>query len=354
MVCKVDRRSFMKNSLLAGGVAMGIRGPEEKQLLAMLQNPTDPQQLRNQSSESKVPMGKIGDLEITRIIAGGNIISGWCHQRDLLYVSTLAGHYLTQEKQYDTMEMMEEQGINTISPDPTQLDFINEYKAERGGKMQTIVGVRQDWQYFGEPFWSDGKESGMKEWIDMSVDKGATTMYTQGGYTEHVMKTGDPKNIEIIAKAIEYIKEQGMPAGLGSHDIKVIEIADEYGIEPDYYFKTFHHDNYWSAHPREKREHWSVDSTLYKDHNKFHDNIYDLFPEKTKELMASKKKPWIAYKTLAAGSIQPMDAFEFCYKNGADFISVGMFDFQVLEDLIAAKKVLAMDEVKNRPRPWCA
>ena len=31
------------------------------------------------------------------------------------------------------------------------------------------------------------------------------------------------------------------------------------------------------------REHWSVDSTRYVDHNKFHDNIYDLFPEKTKE-----------------------------------------------------------------------
>jgi hypothetical protein len=344
----------MKNSMLAGGAAIAVRGPEEKQLLAMLQNPTDQKKLQEQSTGTDIPMGKLGNLRISRIIAGGNIISGWCHQRDLLYVSTLAGHYLTQEKQFDTMELMEEKGINTISPDPTQLDFINQYKDERGGNIQTIVGVRQDWQYFGNPFWSDGKESGFKEWIDRSVDKGATTMYTHGGYTEHVMKTGDPKKIEVIAKGIQYIKEQGMPAGLGSHDIKVIEIADEYGIEPDYYFKTFHNDNYWSAHPRETREPWSVDSTRYTDHNKFHDNIYDLFPEKTKDLMAKKNKPWIAYKTLAAGAIHPMEAFEFCFKNGVDFISVGMFDFQVIEDLIAAKKVLAMDEVKNRQRPWFA
>ena len=241
-----------------------------------------------------------------------------------------------------------------LSPDPTQLDFINKYLDERGGKMQTVVGVRQDWNYFGEPFWSDGKESGLKEWIDMSLDKGGTTLYTQGGYTEHVMKTGDKKNIEIIAKAIEYIKEQGVPAGLGCHDIKVIQMADEHGIEPDYYFKTFHTDNYWSAHPKEKREHWSVDSTLYVDHNKFHDNIFDLFPNQTREYMAKKKQPWIAFKTLAAGAIHPQEAMEFCFKGGVDFVSVGMFDFQVVEDKIIAQKVLAMDEVKNRQRPWCA
>lgn len=335
--------------MAAGGAAMGIRSAEEQQLLAMLENPTDPHQLKQQSSGSPFPMGKIGDLEISRVIAGGNIVSGWCHQRDLLYVSTLAGHYLTQEKQFDTLEMYEEYGINTCSPDPSQLEFINQYKDERGGKIQTIVGVHDDWDKFNNSSWP-----GLKEWIDRCIDLGSTTLYTQGGYTEHVMKTGKPENIEIIAKAIQYIKDQGYLAGLGCHDIKVIEIADENGIIPDYYFKTFHHDNYWSAHPIEHREPWSVDSTRYKDHNKFHDNIYDLFPEKTKDLMAGKKQPWIAFKTLAAGAIHPTDAFEFCFKNGADFIAVGMFDFQIVEDTIAAKKILAMDEVQNRSRPWCA
>lgn len=360
MVCRVDRRSFLGQTVMAGA-ALGIRGPEEKQLLAMLENPSDPKETAGTASNTSMPVGKIGDLTISRLIAGGNIISGWCHQRDLLYVSTLAGHYLTQEKQFDTMELMEEQGINTISPDPSQLDFINKYKDERGGKIQTIVGVRQDWSNFEKPFWSTaddptGKEDdlGLKEWIDQSIDNGATTLYTQGGYTEHVMKNGDPKNIEIIAKAIQYIQEQGIPAGLGCHDIKVIEMADEHGIQPDYYFKTFHHDRYWSAHPREQREHWSVDSTRYVDHNKFHDNIWDLFPDKTQELMAGKKQPWIAFKTLAAGAIRPEDAFEFCFKNGADFLSVGMFDFQVLEDKIVANKVLAKAEVQRRKRPWCA
>lgn len=350
MACRVDRRSFLKGSLAVGtGAALGVRGAEEARLLAMLQGePVSVPAAAAKPDANKMPMGKIGDVAISRIIAGGNILSGWCHQRDLLYVSELAGKYLTEKKQFDTLELIETQGINTCSPDPSQLDFLNKYKDERGGNIQTIVGVHEDWKHFNDPAWKRLKEN-----IDMSIDKGGTLIYTQGGYTEHVMKTGDPKKIEIIGKAIEYIKAQGMPSGLGCHDVKVLELADKHGFKPDYYFKTFHHDQYWSAHPREKREPWSVDAKRHQDHNKFHDNMFDLFPDRTQALMAGKKKPWIAFKTLAAGAIHPNSAFEFCFKNGADFITVGMFDFQVVEDAIIAKKVLAMDAVKKRPRPWC-
>lgn len=97
-----------------------------------------------------------------------------------------------------------------------------------------------------------------------------------------------------------------------------------------------------------------MDSKYYADHNKWHDNIFDLFPEKTKALMAKKDKPWIAFKTLAAWALRPDPAMEFAFKGGADFVSMGMFDFQVLEDTLIASQVLAKDEVKNRKRPWCA
>ncbi len=351
MACRIDRRTFLGKSMAAGAAYAGIRSLEEKNLLAAVQdNGAKTRALKQQTKdEPKLPLGKLGDLQISRIIAGGNVISGWCHNRDLLYVSTLAGHYLTEEKQFDTLELMEEYGINTIAPDPTQLDIINKYQRQRGGELQTVVGVRQDWEHLDDPFWS-----GMKEWIDRSIDGGATTMYTQGGFTEHAMKQGKPEKIEIIAKAVAYIKEQGYLAGLGCHDVKVIETADKYGIEPDYYFKTFHHDNYWSAHPREKRKHWSVDAGYSNDHNEYHDNIYDLFPDQTEALMATKNKPWIAFKTLAAGAIHPESAFEFCFKGGADFLAVGMFDFQVIENTIIANKVLATDEIQNRSRPWRA
>jgi hypothetical protein len=70
--------------------------------------------------------------------------------------------------------------------------------------------------------------------------------------------------------------------------------------------------------------------------------------------MATLKKPWIAFKTLAAGAIHPRNAFQWCFENGADFLCVGMFDFQVVENSEIAMKALAAVTKKGRAREWMA
>jgi hypothetical protein len=75
-------------------------------------------------------------------------------------------------------------------------------------------------------------------------------------------------------------------------------------------------------------------------------------PEKTIEFMATLQQPWIAFKTLAAGAISPDQAFPYSFNNGADFICVGMYDFQIVDDVNLALN--SIDNVKDRSRPWRA
>jgi len=111
-----------------------------------------------------------------------------------------------------------------------------------------------------------------------------------------------------------------------------------------------HHDNYWSAHPREYRVPFEVDEALFMDHNKYHDNCFCTFPDRTVEFVNRAKVPVMGYKVLAAGAIHPKDGFKWAFENGADFICAGMFDFQVVEDVNIC--IDTLNQMQNRKREW--
>jgi uncharacterized membrane protein YphA (DoxX/SURF4 family) len=64
--------------------------------------------------KGKVPTGKIKNVVISRMIAGGNLISGFAHARDLIYVSSWLKTYFTDEKVIETLWLCEACGINTV------------------------------------------------------------------------------------------------------------------------------------------------------------------------------------------------------------------------------------------------
>ena len=113
-----------------------------------------------------------------------------------------------------------------------------------------------------------------------------------------------------------------------------------------------HHDNYWSAHPRENRIPFEVDGPVSIDHNRFHENCFCPFPDRTAEFVNRTKVPVMGFKVLAAGAIHPTDGFRWALENGADFICVGMFDFQVVENVNTCIDIL--QNLPNRKRGWYA
>jgi uncharacterized membrane protein YphA (DoxX/SURF4 family) len=286
--------------------------------------------------KGELPKGRIGNLEMSRLVMGCNLIGGWSHSRDLHYVSQLFRQYNTENKIFETFNICEQAGINTTNIVNLFYPVFNKYKKITGSDMYSICQV-SIFENEPDPF---------KD-IKQAIDYGATTMYIQGANGDRLVRTG---RMDMLIESIEFIQSQEILAGVGSHSIQVPIACEKAGLKPDYYFKTIHHDQYWSANPREFREEFGVDGQYFLDHNKYHDNIFDLFPEQTVDFFKNSDVPLFGFKVLAGGAIQPEDGFSYAFENGADFICVGMFDFQVIEDVNLVVDILQGE--LNRERPW--
>lgn len=270
-----------------------------------------------------VPKGKIGNMEISRLIAGGNLLNGFAHARDLIYVNKLVKAYHSDERVMMTLQLAERCGINTLMAIPSNLPLLDKYRRETGGKIQFISDCG----------WGDFTEG-----AKISIDGGANGCYAQGGTTDTLVQKGD---FDSLARGIDLIRKNGIPAGIGAHLIESIQGCVKAGIKPDFWVKTLHELSYWSAKVDQVKA-----NTLEQD---FKENIFCFDPQETIDFMNQLEEPWIAYKVLAAGAIKPEKGFPYAFNNGADFICVGMYDFQIVEDVN-----IALDSLANvkRTRPW--
>lgn len=288
--------------------------------------------------KGKMPQGKLGEHSVSRLVMGGNLIGGWAHSRDLIYVSSLFKAYNTEKKVYETLMLGEQAGLNTINIGFPSNALMAKYKKITGSKIKVISQVGPN-QEKNDPLY----------FINQAIDFGADILQIQGNWCDWLVRD---KKFDTIRLMLEHIRKQGIVAGLGAHTIDSLIACEEEGIIPDYYMKTMHHDRYWSATPKENRVAFEVDGPESPDHDHYHNNMFDMFPDRTIEFVNRVKVPIMGFKVLAAGAIEPKDGFRYAFENGADFICVGMFDFQLVDDTNIVLDIL--NSPMNRSRAWYA
>jgi hypothetical protein len=236
-----------------------------------------------------------------------------------------------------TLKRCEELGVNSVVLKSHNFKHfrLSKYWDEFGGKMQWIADViTTDINAY---------EKKLVEHLEL----GASAAYLWGGASDIWFHQ---KKYDNIVRAFEIMRKYGIPVGMGAHRLEPIVFSEREGLAPDFYIKTLHHDRYWSAHPKENRRFLEMYEENSDDHGYFHDNLWCANHEETVAFMQEVKVPWIAFKVLAAGAIPPEDGIDYAFSSGADFVCLGMFDFQVDEDVEIVRRGIA--KAKARSRPW--
>ncbi len=319
MKTQISRRGFVKSSLLASAaLPLGLGSVQ-----AVGAEPgAGPAPARD-----TMPTGQLGGREFSRLLLGGNLIGGWAHSRDLSYVSTLARRYNTPAKIRETLELAEAQGINAINTWVMQENQALFEHWKNGGKLKWFAQARLD-------------GGGGFSQLQRAIDEGAVGVHLTGDTCESLITQ---EKFEKVGESIQFLKGKKIIAGVAAHDLRVIVECEKAKLDVDFYQKTFHsHDYFTAPKPGEK------------DALGAHDNSWCSDPQAVIDFMAGVKKPWIAFKILAAGAVPPRAAFPYAFKSGADFILVGMFDWQIEEDAKLAGRVAKAyaSSGSQRTRPW--
>lgn len=276
--------------------------------------------------QAKPPTGKIGNLEVSRLICGGNLIAGFAHSRDLIYVSKLLKTYFSNEKIWETFRICEACGINSaiVRTAADTVKIMNRYW-KLGGKIQWLA----------QTYPKDDDVITNTQW---AIDSGASAVYIQGNIADRWIQNG---RLDLFEKWFAHFQGKGIPIGIGGHEIDAVMAMEENGLPADFYMKTLHPQNYWS---------YQTDEPKPPVINNKLDNYWSRNPETDISVMKNVEKPWIAFKVLAAGALKPEIGFKYAFENGADFACVGMFDYQVVENVNTLNTVLT--NLNNRTRKF--
>ena len=236
---RFNRRSFLKKSVAVAVAAPLVKSMEEYRLLA--KEPGAPAAGPADETSATLPTGTIGEVKMSRVICGGNLLSGYAHSRDLIYVSKLLKAYFTDAKIMETWARCEQNGINTMIFNPSDrhaLRVFGDYRRQ-GGKMQCLAQL-------------DAPKDNMNDCIKESVDAGVDGVVLVGNLGDAWSREGA---VDRIGKFVQLAQSSGVIAGVAGHELHTPMAVEKAGIKADFYMKTLHSSNYWSKRrPEQTKE----------------------------------------------------------------------------------------------------
>ena len=197
-------------------------------------------------------------------------------------------NYYTVDKIKETLRQCEEAGINTWQSrgDNFIMRVLNEHRLE-GGRLQWIGQTASE------------RRDAMKN-IHQISEYEPIAIYHHGSRTDHHFRKG---TFEEVEKALDEIHGLGFVTGLGTHLPEVVLYSEEHGLDTDFYmFSLYNMTDRGDGYDPEDRV-------------------------KACEVINKIKKPFLAFKIMAAGRNDPKEAFEFALRNikPADAVVVGMY-----------------------------
>ncbi|MHB0858499.1 MAG: hypothetical protein ACYC5M_13150 [Anaerolineae bacterium] len=242
-----------------------------------------------------VPTVRLGDLEVTRFILGGNPFSGFSHQSAERSAAMCA--WYTDERIVETLFRAEALGLNTClcRGDAHITRVLARYRRE-GGAMRWIAQT-------------DSQAPSSVAGARYCLEHGADACYLHGGQVDHYIAQGRYEEIE---RFVETVRAAGLPVGIAGH-MPADFVWAEAHLNLDFYMVS-----YYNPSPRHDSPH----------HDPAAAEQY--LPEDRDErvaLLHTLQKPAIHYKVLAAGRTPPEEALAYAARHMRpdDAVCVGVY-----------------------------
>ena len=170
------------------------------------------------NADAPVPQVPFGRSRISRLIVGGNPVSGNSHVSGAL--SREMTDYFTAANVKRLLRACEEAGINVWQSrgDRHILRLLHEYRLE-GGRIQWIAQTATELADFGRN-------------VREIASEGPIGIYHHGSSTDAHWHAG---TIDAVAEHLKIMRQSGTRVGLGTHIPEVIDYAESKGWDLDFY-----------------------------------------------------------------------------------------------------------------------